>query len=202
MDLNINPGSWLILLLTAIVSLLALYVSPALINHTMLRPYWLVKKSEYWRLLTSGFVHASFGHLALNMLSFCFFAFRLERRIGTPSFLALYLLGMLVGNLGTWFKHRKEPNYASLGASGAVLAVLFAAVVYFPTMRMLIMPLPVPIPAPLFASGYLIYSYYQSRQSRDRINHDAHIFGALAGLAFVALTEPLAYRQLLGMLGF
>ena len=201
MNVVINSGSWLILVLTAMVSLLALYVAPALIGQTMLRPYWLVRKSEYWRLVTSGFVHASFGHLALNMISFCFFAFQLERRIGTGSFLALYLFGMLVGNVGTYFMHRKEPDYASLGASGAVLAILFAAVVYFPTMRMYIMPLPVPIPAPLFAIGYLIYSYYRSRQSRDRINHDAHIFGALAGLAYVALSDPSAYQQLLGMLG-
>jgi membrane associated rhomboid family serine protease len=200
MDLGIEFGSWLILVLTTMVSLLALYVSPALISQTVLRPYWLVRKSEYWRLLSSGFVHASFGHLALNLISFFFFAFQLERRIGTPSFLVLYLAGMLVGNVGTYFKHRTEPDYASLGASGAVLAILFAAVVYFTTMRMYIMPLPVPIPAPLFAVGYLIYSYYQSRQSRGRINHDAHIFGALAGLAFVALTEPSAYRGLLAIL--
>jgi membrane associated rhomboid family serine protease len=201
MDISIELGSWLILVLTAMVSLLALYVSPALIGQMMLRPYWLVRQSEYWRLLSSGLVHATFGHLALNLISFCFFAFKLERRIGTASLLVLYLIGMLVGNVGTYFKHRNDRDYASLGASGAVLAVLFAAVVYFPTMRMYIMPLPVPIPAPLFAVGYLVYSYYQSRQSRVHINHDAHIFGALAGLAFVALTEPSAYRQLLSMLG-
>lgn len=201
MDVSPEFGSWLILIVTAIVSLLALYVAPAIIGQAMLRPYWLVRKAEYWRLLTSGFVHASFGHLALNMISFCFFAFRLERRIGTGSFLMLYLSGMLVGNVGTYLKHRDDHEYASLGASGAVLAVLFAAVVYFPTMRMLIMPLPVPIPAPLFAVLYLGYSYYQSQQSRGRINHDAHIYGALAGLAFVALTDPSAYRQLLAMVG-
>lgn len=201
MDLDVNFGSWLVLVLTSLISLLALYGAPALIRQTMLRPYWLVRKSEYWRLLTSGFVHANFGHLALNMISFCFFAFALERSIGTPSFLALYVLGVLIGNLGTYFLHRNEPDYASLGASGAVLAVLFAAVVYFPTMRMYIMPLPVPIPAPLFAVLYLAYSYYQSRQARGSINHDAHIFGALTGLVFVAVTQPSAYRQLLALLG-
>ncbi|MGA3158033.1 MAG: rhomboid family intramembrane serine protease [Steroidobacteraceae bacterium] len=201
MDTSLEIGSWLILVLTLMVSLLALYVAPALIGQTMLRPYWLVRKSEYWRLLTSGFVHASFGHLALNMISFCFFAFALERRIGTLDFLALYLVGMLLANLGTYFKHRNDPNYASLGASGAVLAVLFAAVVYFPRMSMYVMLIPVPIPAPLFAVGYLIYSYYQARQQRGHINHDAHIFGAVTGLAFVALTDPSAYRQLLAMLG-
>jgi membrane associated rhomboid family serine protease len=199
--MDANFGSWLVLLLTSAVSLVALYVAPALIGQTMLRPYWLVRKSEYWRLLTSGFVHASLGHLALNMISFCFFAFALERAIGTPSFLALYVLGVLIGNLGTYFLHHNEADYASLGASGAVLAVLFAAVVYFPTMRMYIMPLPVPIPAPLFAVGYLAYSYYQARQARGHINHDAHIFGALTGLAFVAVTAPSAYGQLLRMFG-
>jgi membrane associated rhomboid family serine protease len=201
MDLSLAIGSWLILVATVMVSLLGLYVTPALIGQTMLRPYWLVRKSEYGRLLTSGFMHANFGHLALNMISFCFFAFALERRIGTLNFLALYLIGMLLANLGTYYKHRNEPDYASLGASGAVLAVLFAAVVYFPGMSMYVMLIPVPIPAPLFAVGYLIYSYYQSRQARGYINHDAHIFGALTGLAYVALTDPSAYRQLLAMLG-
>lgn len=201
MNLELNPGSWLLLVLTSAISLLALYAAPGLLRKMTLRPYWLVRKSEYWRLLTSGFVHADFGHLALNMISFCFFAFSLERSMGTPTFLTLYVLGVLVSNLGTYLLHRREPDYASLGASGAVLAVLFAAVVYFPRMRMIIMPIPVPIPAPLFAVAYLAYSYYQERQGRGRINHGAHLFGALTGLVFVAVTQPLAYRQLLGLFG-
>jgi membrane associated rhomboid family serine protease len=181
---------------TALVSLLGLFAAPAIIRAAAFRPYTLVRNSEYWRLISSGFVHASFSHLLFNLLTFYFFAFTLERRIGTLPFVALYGLGLLIGNLSTYFRHRHEPDYVTLGASGAVSAVLFASIVYFPTMRLYIFPLPVPIPAILFAVLYLGYSYYQSRQSGDRINHDAHIGGALTGLAFVAVTQPAAYGRL------
>jgi membrane associated rhomboid family serine protease len=182
-------------------SLLGLYVNQAIIERALLRPYWLVRKSEYQRLITSGFVHANLGHLIFNMFTYYFFAFALERRIGTASFLVLYVSGLLLGNLGTYFKHRNEPEYASLGASGAILAVMFASIVYFPANRMYIVPIPLPIPAPLFAVAFLAYSYYQARQSKGRINHDAHIGGALTGLAFVALTDPGAYGRLIATLG-
>jgi membrane associated rhomboid family serine protease len=75
--------------------------------------------------------------------------------------------------------------------------VLFASIVYFPWQKLFIIPIPVPIPAPIFAIGYVAYSWYSSRQARGRINHDAHLGGALAGLVFVAITDPGAYRQLL-----
>jgi membrane associated rhomboid family serine protease len=182
--------------LTAAVSLLGLYAAPAIIRAAAFRPYTLVRNAQYWRLISSGFVHASLSHLLFNLLTFYFFAFTLERRIGTLPFVTLYGLGLLIGNLSTYFKHRNEPDYVTLGASGAVSAVLFASIVYFPTMRLYILPLPVPIPAVLFAVLYLGYSYYQARRSADRINHDAHIGGALTGLAFVAITQPVAYGRL------
>jgi len=107
------------------------------------------------------------------------------------------LCRLLASGIGTCIKHRNEPNYASLGASGAILAVLFASIVYFPRSRLLILPIPIPIPAPLFAVVYLAWSYYSSRNSQDRINHDAHIAGALTGIAFVALTDPHSFVALL-----
>lgn len=194
------PGATAILAATALISLLGLSLIPALIGAAALRPYRLLRNGEYWRLISSGFVHASFSHLLFNLLTFYFFAFALERRIGTASFMALYACGLSLSNMGTWFKHRNEPDYASLGASGAILAVLFAAIVYFPAASLYILPIPVPIPAPLFAVLYLAYSYYQSRQARGRINHDAHISGALVGLVFVALTDPGAYSGLVAVL--
>jgi membrane associated rhomboid family serine protease len=193
-------GAMVLFIATVTVSLLGLLVAPRIIRLAVLRPYWLVRNSEYWRLLSSGFVHANFSHLFFNMLTFYFFAFALERRIGSTLFLALYVLGLLLSNLGTSYRHRNEPDYASLGASGAISAVLFAAIVYFPTSSLYIMPIPVPIPAPLFAVLYLAYSYYQSRHSTGRINHDAHIGGAITGLVFVAVTDPAAYAQLLGLI--
>jgi membrane associated rhomboid family serine protease len=186
-----------ILGLICVVSLIGLFAAPQLINRALFRPYWWLRRREYATLITSGFVHADLGHLIFNAITFYSFAFSLERYIGTLKFLALYFAGLLLGNLGTYFKHRNDPKYGTLGASGAILAVLFASIVYFPSQRLFIIPIPLPIPAPLFALGYLAYSYYSARQSRGKINHDAHIGGALTGLAFVALTDPGAYQHLL-----
>jgi membrane associated rhomboid family serine protease len=180
----------LILALTLLVSLLGLWAAPAIIERNLFRPFWFLPRRQYWTALTSGLVHADLGHLLFNSLTYWFFAFPLQRVIGAPRFLALYLIGLAASNIGTWFKHRRDPDYASLGASGAILAVLFASIVYFPRQSIMIMPIPLPIPAPLFALGYLAYTFYAARQQRGRINHDAHFDGALAGLAFVAVTEP------------
>ena len=190
-------GALVVFGFTCGASLIGLFVAPSLISRCLFRPYWLVRGGEYDRLVSSGFVHADVGHLIFNAITFYSFAFSLENRIGTAAFLALYFAGLVCGNVGTYFKHRGDPNYATLGASGAILAVLFASIVYFPSQRLFIIPVPVPIPAPLFALGYLGYSYYSSRQARGRINHDAHLGGALTGLVFVAVTNPSAYAELL-----
>jgi membrane associated rhomboid family serine protease len=197
------PAAATILVLMIGASLLALYRKPQWLDQHLLRPYWLLKRRQYASVVTSGFLHADLPHLLFNAFTFWAFSFALERTIGTPRFIALYTFGLLASAAGTWLVHRSNPAYASLGASGAILAVLFASIVYTPTQSIFILPLPVPIPAPLFALLYLAYTIYASRQpARGGINHDAHLSGALAGLAFVALTDApalgRALRQLLG----
>jgi membrane associated rhomboid family serine protease len=187
----------IILVVTLATSLAALYGSPKIIEHSLFRPYWFLRRRQYATIVTSGLVHADLPHLIFNLITFYFFAFQLEKQIGGARFAALYLIGLVVSDGGTYFKHRNDPDYASLGASGAISAVLFASIVYFPWQKLFIIPIPVPIPAPIFAIGYVAYSWYSSRQARGRINHDAHLGGALAGLVFVAITDPGAYRQLL-----
>ena len=189
-------GAMIILALTLGISVIGLF-SRKVIERAVLRPYAIAQGSGYATLLSSGFVHADIGHLLFNLITYYSFAFPLERAIGDLRFEVLYFSGLLISNIGTCIKHRNEPNYASLGASGAILAVLFASIVYFPRQRLFILPLPVPIPAPLFAVAYLAYSYYSSGRSQDRINHDAHIFGALTGLAFVLVTAPERFGDLL-----
>jgi membrane associated rhomboid family serine protease len=117
--------------------------------------------------------------------------------MGTLPFIVLYLAGLLISHAGTYYKQRRNPEYACLGASGAISAVLFAAIVYFPEQSLIILPIPIPIPAPLFAVLYLAYTYYASKNAHGRINHDAHLGGAITGLLFVAVTEPRAYGNLL-----
>jgi membrane associated rhomboid family serine protease len=172
-------------------SLLALYGAPRLLERHLLRPHGLARRpGDYVTLVTSGFIHADLGHLLFNAFTFWAFGFGLERHLGTPAFVALYATGLLVSSLATWALHAREPGYASLGASGAILAVLFASIVVFPKNDIFILPIPVPIPAPLFAVAYLAFSVVASRTRLGRINHDAHIAGAVAGLVFMAVADP------------
>lgn len=180
----------LIMALTIGISLIGLYKAPRIIDICLFRPYYFHRKPEYDTIILSGFVHADMGHLFFNMFTFFWFAFPMERFLGTVSFLILYFFGLVVSHACTWHKHKDNPGYASLGASGAISAVLFAYIVYFPTTSLILFPIPMPIPAFLFAFGYVGYSYYESKQNRGRINHDAHLCGAISGLVYVAVTDP------------
>lgn len=191
------PASAVLLAAIVAISLIGLYAAPALIDRNLFRPYWLVPRGEYATLLGSGFIHADFTHLLFNAFTFWAFAFSLERHIGSARFLALYFIGLLASDAGTWFKHRGDPEYRTLGASGAILAVLFASILYFPSASIFIVPIPLPIPAPLFALAYLAYSYFAAQRERGRVNHDAHLAGALTGIAFVAISDPQAFREAL-----
>jgi membrane associated rhomboid family serine protease len=197
-----TPGATALLGAILLASGIGLFVAPAVIERNLFSPYWLVRRRQYATLVTSAFLHADLAHLFFNAFTFWAFAFPLERTIGTPRFVALYAVGLIASDLGTYFKHRHEPGYRTLGASGAILAVLFASIVYFPSGSLFILPIPVPIPAPLFALGYLAYSVYAARRAQGRVNHDAHLSGALAGIAFVLLTDAgavvHAWRSLLG----
>jgi membrane associated rhomboid family serine protease len=192
----------IIFAVTIVSSLVGLYAAPQLIERSLFRPYWFLRKKQYATLITSGFMHADLPHLIFNMVTFWFFGFQLERTIGPVAFGVLYVLSLALSELGTYLKHRDKPEYASLGASGAITAVLFASIVYHPEQSLFILPIPVPIPGPLYAVLFVAYSWYSARQNRGRINHDAHLGGALVGLAFVLLTDPAAYsglvRTLLG----
>jgi membrane associated rhomboid family serine protease len=190
-----------IMALTIGISLLGMFRMPNIINQFLFRPYFFVRNKQYDTMIMSGFIHADVGHLLFNMFTFYFFAFPMERYIGTMRFVILYFVGLVVSHSCSWYKHRNDPEYASLGASGAISAVLFAYIVYFPTTTLMIIPIPVPIPAVLFAVGYVGYSYWASKRSRDRINHDAHLCGALSGLAFVGATDPAAFARLLAIFG-
>jgi membrane associated rhomboid family serine protease len=179
---GIAPASLVILAVNIGLSLVALG-NPQLIQRLVFRPYEFARGRNRHTIFTSAFVHADLGHLLFNMVTFYFFgATLLEWLIGTPKFVALYSAGLLLSQLGTYLKQRNNPEYATLGASGAISAVLFASIVYVPTQKISFI-------------GYLAYTVWSARQNRGRINHDAHFAGALAGLVFVAVTDPAAWAR-------
>ncbi len=194
-------GSAMIFAATIAISLIGMYRVPQIIDRCLFRPYYFLRRKQYETIVTSGFVHADLGHLFFNMITFYFFAFPMEDFISTTPFLILYLFGLIASHTCTYMKHKDHAEYASLGASGAISAVLFAYIMYFPTTELIILPIPIPIPAWLFAIAYVGYSYWASIHSQGRINHDAHLCGALSGLVFVGVTDPAAFGRFLAILG-
>lgn len=191
-----NAGAWIILALTVIASL-AGFANPSILEKCVLRPYQVARGSNRDTLYLSGFVHADTAHLFFNLFTFYFFAFPLERRLGTLAFVVGYVLSLIGSSLPSVVRHRDDPDYASLGASGGVTAVLFAYIILYPSHHLYLFLLPFPIPALAYALCYVAYSVYSSRhRSGDRINHDAHLGGVVCAMIWVGLCVPDAYASL------
>ncbi|QPH37823.1 rhomboid family intramembrane serine protease [Pedobacter endophyticus] len=186
---NIAPVASLIFVFTVITSLYAFYDN-TLYGKFMLHPYSVSRGHKVWTVITNGFIHADWMHLIFNMFTFVAFAFTLERLMGSWQFGLLYFLTLILSDLPTVFRYKHNFNYNSLGASGAVSAVLFSYILFNPLAKLLIFPIPFGIPALVFGPLYLIYCAYASRNARDGINHDAHFYGALTGLIFTILFVP------------
>ena len=168
----------------------------------IMEPYVIARNGQWYRFLTSGFLHADWSHLLFNMFAFYSFSpvvlATLAQGYGTSAglglFLLLYLGGIIVSDVPTYFKHRDERNYRSLGASGGVASVLFASILLFPVNTngggIIIFPIPIPIQPYVFGFLYLAYSWYMGRRRGDNVNHDAHFYGALYGVLLIVALIP------------
>lgn len=177
--------------LTVLVSWQA-FERPRLLDRLILWPPAIDRQRQYDRLLTHGFVHADWQHLLFNMITLYFFGRHVERMfepyIGAFGFLLFYLSAILVAILPTYLRHRHDARYRSLGASGAVSAVLFAFILADPWS--LIFVFFVPLPAIVYAVLYVGYSVWMDRRGGDNVNHSAHLWGAGYGLLFTVTMEP------------
>jgi len=207
---NTNSLSFLIMAVTVVISLLA-WQKPSWLDNMMMSPYKIDRKKEYWRFITSGFIHADFTHLFFNLFSFYFFGTQLEYIFGIifpgfggEIFILFYLLAILVADLPTYFKQRNNPYFNSLGASGAVSAVIFAGIMFFPTEKIYLFGF-VGIPGFIYAGLFTWYSIAMDRRGRDYVNHSAHLYGGLFGILFITLTRPSTwvefFQQILTMIG-
>lgn len=166
----------------------------------MMNPYMITKRGQYYRLITSGFIHGDHMHLIFNMFSFYFFGSQLEYifqyifgDMGGIYFIAMYVLGIIISDVPTLFKHQNNPGYNSLGASGAVAAVIFGCILFQPLQDICLYGV-LCFPGFILGTVYIVYSYYSSKRSKDRINHDAHLYGALFGLVFCIVLYPDSIR--------
>ena len=159
-------------------------------------PYAEARQGEYYRWLTSGFLHGDYMHLMFNMITLYFFGVAVEKWFmllfpgaGQWLFLIFYLIAIVAASLATYYRYRNTQHFASIGASGAVSAVLFAAILLQPTLSLRLMFIPIPIPGFIYGALYLYYSDYSAKRGGDGIDHVAHFYGAVFGFLF-----PLALR--------
>ena len=171
-------------------------------------PFQVKQNNEYYRLISHIFIHADISHLAFNMISLYFLGSTLEHslievyglQLGTCYFLILYFAGAIFASLPSFLKHQDNPAYRSLGASGAVSAVVFAAILWEPTMLLVIMFFPFPIPAYIFGPIYLAIEYFSMKRGKTGIAHDAHLGGALFGILFILLLNTHKGKEFLDLI--
>jgi membrane associated rhomboid family serine protease len=185
--------SLVIIIITCLISYTALQNYDQL-DKLSLQPYMVKRYKQYYRFVTSGFVHADFQHLLFNMLTLWFFG-RFIEDVFTSLFqnklvyILYYVLGIIVANIPSYIKNRNNSNYSSLGASGAISAIVFTAIIVNPWAPIYLF-FALKMPAVVYGILFLGISAYMSRKGGGNINHDAHLWGALFGVVFPLIFHP------------
>lgn len=189
--------TYIIIGITVVVSYMC-FNNRGMFEKLALIPYLTVRNNQWYRFVTHGFVHADTMHLLVNMFTFWSFGTYIEDAFGHLGFgmwgfLGLYFGGMIFASLYDIFKQSKNPYYVSIGASGAVAAVLFTSILFNPWGKILFFAV-IPIPGILFGVLYLAYCQYMAKRGGDNINHNAHFYGAVFGFVYPILLEPALLR--------
>jgi membrane associated rhomboid family serine protease len=180
----------IIVIITAIISFTG-FSNPKVIDDLIFYPPAVSKRNQWYRFFSCGLIHADWGHLLFNMLSLYFFGPVVENAFsdffpegGKWLYLLLYVTALMASLLPTYNKHKDDYYYRSLGASGAVSAIIFAGLLLSPSSEVFLFFIPIPIPGFIFAPLYVLLSAYMDRRGGGNINHSAHLWGALYGFAF------------------
>ena len=168
---------------------------PVIMEKGMHMPYRTVRKGAWYELVSSGFLHGGWSHLLFNMITLLFFGPVLERSIGSEHFFILYMSGLVASSIPSLIKHKENPNYATIGASGAVESVLFSFIVLFPFTPLQLMFIPIGIPAFIFGGLFVVYSIWAGKRE-GRINHEAHVAGAIWGVLYMLLFVPNTFDHI------
>ena len=187
----------LIIIITVIVSIFA-FRSHKIMDDLIFYPTAITQKNQYYRFITYGFIHADLAHLFFNMYAFYLFGGACENSFtnifgayGKTFYILMYFLSLIVCVIPDFIKHHQNPNYRSLGASGAVSAVVFAYILFQPLQGIGLLFIPIFIPGFLFGILFLIISYFLGKKGGSRINHSAHIWGAIFGVVFLIAFSKL-----------
>ncbi len=148
-----------------------------------------IKRGDQFRMFSSGFLHADRTHLLFNMITLFFFADRVIYHLGQVNFLAVYVGSLILGSLLSYYFHKEEYHYSAVGASGAVMGIIYSAILLDPNMRINLF-----IPGYVFGIGYLIYSIYGMKKRIGNIGHDAHFGGAVGGYFITLLMKPSLFE--------
>jgi membrane associated rhomboid family serine protease len=194
------PASSVILLLIVVISL-AGFRSPRFTARLLLHPWSVFRRHQYERLVSSGFLHADLIHLLFNLIAMYSVAMYVEAAAGSTRFLIIYFGSLLVSGIIPTLRKRNDPDYRALGASGAVSALFFAGMLYFPEAKVALMFLPIPMPWPVFALLFVAASVYGARKKWDNVAHDVHIYGAVSGLLLTIAFDSSALPGFLVALG-
>lgn len=200
------PVTLLLLIINVLVSGYALLVDPSQVDRLSFQPHAILKGKQYWRMITAGFVHVGFGHLAFNMITLYFFGPLLEVLLGSIDFAVLYFGSELAAHGLTLALHHDNESYAAVGASGAVSGVLFGYCLFFPFQKIYFFGV-IPMWSIVFAIGYVVVSVYAINRRMEGgavggIAHEAHLGGALGGLLLTIILEPRATEVFLNNFRF
>ena len=155
-----------------------------------------LQKQQYFRLLSSGFLHVDSAHLIFNMFALYMFGDVVIQITGVFLFMLIYILSLLAGNYFTYVNHKNEPSYSAVGASGAVSGIVYSSILLFPQMQLALIFFPIPMPGYVFGILYLLYTLFGMKRRRDNIGHTAHFGGAVSGFAITLFIFPsLIYMQ-------